>query len=628
MSSIERISVVALLTLHAGLISRIAATNAPMFDEVAHLPVGLIHWQTSTFDLYRVNPPLMRMICAIPLLLLPHDVDLGYLSDDPYARPEFNIGSRFIYINGYRSVWLFMVCRLMQIPIMVFGGWLCYQWSSEMFGRVSGLIALTLWSFCPNLLSWGASITPDAGAAVFGMFAGYCFWQWLRRPDVVNLLLAGGSLGMAELTKSTWVILFGLWPALASLWEIAQTGNENRSAPGLERVGRLGLRKRWAQLVAVMGFGVLIVNMGYAFEGSFRSLDQFRFISQALGGIDAHTNPGNRFVGTWLGRVPIPLPANFILGIDVQRYDFEVGKWSYLLGEQKLGGWWYYYIFAIGVKTPAGTLLLISLAILHAASRISSRWVTKSIDQVIILAPAIAVFVLVSSQTGFNRYLRYVLPIYPLLFIWASQVGQSFAPMNRGGGSFSTLHHYNQLPLAAKLTARLRTVFRLTVVMSLLSSAVSSVMVWPYSLSYFNELAGGPMSGPKYLLDANVDWGQDLLSFQEWAEAHPDLRPLYLNYFGIVDPKSIGIDCPKTPDLSQSDDLRASNRALYNSLPGWHAISINGLYGYKHNGNETDRFAFLRQETPVARCGYSILIFHLTPADVDRLRRPKAISSD
>src|SRR5437773_734910 len=64
------------------------------------------------------------------------------------------------------------------------------------------------------------------------------------------------------------------------------------------------------------------------------------------------------------------------------------------------------------------------------------------------------------------------------------------------------------------------------------------------SLSYFNEMAGGPENGAAHLLDANIDWGQDLLELKRWCDAHPEARPLYLGYFGttFVDPGIANIE--------------------------------------------------------------------------------------
>jgi hypothetical protein len=43
----------------------------------------------------------------------------------------------------------------------------------------------------------------------------------------------------------------------------------------------------------------------------------------------------------------------------------------------------------------------------------------------VLLAPLAVILALVSSQTGFNHHLRYVLPIFPFAFIWASKVARA-----------------------------------------------------------------------------------------------------------------------------------------------------------------------------------------------------------
>lgn len=61
-ANVHSITVWAALMIHGLLLGWISIVNAPMFDEIAHFPSGLAHWRLGTFDLYRVNPPLMRMI--------------------------------------------------------------------------------------------------------------------------------------------------------------------------------------------------------------------------------------------------------------------------------------------------------------------------------------------------------------------------------------------------------------------------------------------------------------------------------------------------------------------------------------------------------------------------------------
>ena len=40
---------------------------------------------------------------------------------------------------------------------------------------------------------------------------------------------------------------------------------------------------------------------------------------------------------------------------------------------------------------------------------------------------------------------------------------------------------------------------------------------WPDQLAYFNELAGGPSRGHRYLDDSNIDWGQDLKRLKRYV---------------------------------------------------------------------------------------------------------------
>jgi hypothetical protein len=178
-------------------------------------------------------------------------------------------------------------------------------------------MALALWCFEPNVLGNAAQITADAPAASAGVLAGYMFWRWLRRPRWPAAILAGLLLGVAELTKTTWIVLLPLWPALWLVWRIAARGS--RRVTKSQRKRRIGLSTSeirnpklpsLLQLAVILATALYLINLGYAFEDSFQRLDSFKFISRALGGPDAHAVLGNRFVGTTFGVMPVPAPAN------------------------------------------------------------------------------------------------------------------------------------------------------------------------------------------------------------------------------------------------------------------------------------------------------------------------------
>jgi hypothetical protein len=178
-SRAHRAAALALLIVHAALIARIGYVNSPAMDEVGHLPAGLSHWVSGRFDLYRVNPPLVRSLAALPVLCAHPTKDWSHYFQGPYARAEFSVGADFLEANGARSFWLFTLGRWGCIPLSSLGGWICYRWAGELYGPYSGLLALTLWCFDPNILANAAQITPDAGAAALGCLAGYAFWHWL-----------------------------------------------------------------------------------------------------------------------------------------------------------------------------------------------------------------------------------------------------------------------------------------------------------------------------------------------------------------------------------------------------------------------------------------------------------------
>jgi hypothetical protein len=93
-------------------------------------------------------------------------------------------------------------------------------------------------------------------------------------------------------------------------------------------------------------------------EGSMSALGSIPCVSRMLAVEEASPAGRNRFAGSMIGEIPLPLPRNYIQGIDVQKRDFEDGRWSFFCGEWRHGGWWYYYLYAIAVKVPLGTLLL------------------------------------------------------------------------------------------------------------------------------------------------------------------------------------------------------------------------------------------------------------------------------
>jgi hypothetical protein len=585
----------ALLLIHASLLSYGAAVHSPCIDEVGHMAAGLSHWKLGRFDLYHVNPPLVRMVAVVPVLWAQPKYDWSQYSDDPGARSEFGIGRQFITDNGERSFWFFTWARWACIPFSLLGGYICYRWARELYGEWSALLALTLWCFGPNILANGQLITPDMGATALGVTAGYLFWKWLKEPRWEFAALAGSALGIAELTKMTWVLLFALWPLLWLIWKM----------PEVRSLSLRGWLNQAGQLALILLAAVYLLNAGYDFDGSMTRLGDYRFVSESLGGpTENRLRPaGNRFADSWLGKLPIPVPRDYLLGIDVQKSDFESHFNSYLRGEWRKEGWWYYYLYALTIKVPLGVWLLALLAAFLGLTR--RGYAAPWRDEVVVLAPAVLVLTFVSSQTGFNHHLRYVLAIFPFAFIWMSKAARAFARKER---------------VAALLSGG-----------AVAWAVASSLWVYPHSLSYFNELAGGPANGSAHLVDSNIDWGQDLFFLRDWLKEHPEARPLGLVFFGKYDPRVAGIEFTLPPKGETSPEESIGPRAQdIGPRPGWYAVSVmmlrGGSYGIPDGqGGERwvplESFSYFRCFRPLAHTGWSIYIYRITPEECAKVRR-------
>ncbi len=582
--------VAVVLASHAGLLAWIGLRNAPNSNEASHLAAGVYNWHVGRFDPYPVNPPLMRMLAAMPVAWAGPVTDwkdyekraeqsvLGY-------RTEWSMGVGFIRPNREWAKWYIAWARWMLIPMSLLGGYVCWRWAGQLYGESAGVVALLLWCFSPTVLAWSATICPDAAAASLGVAAGYFFWHWLKRPDKFSALLAGIGLGLALLTKMTWLILFAAWPMVWLVWGRVTQLNHS----GVSRM------RQALQLASVLAIGLLVLNLGYAFEGTFTPLGKYTFASRALAGNDSileGNEGGNRFAGTWLGHMPLPLPANFVRGIDIQKVDFENGLPSYLFGQWKERGWSYYYLVCAALKVPLSIWLLGLLAV--GATIFGRYGLAHWSDEIALLLPAAILLALVSSQTGFSRNFRYVLPAFPLLFIWISKV-------------------------AWYAERRPRTVGML-VTAAIAWLVASSLWVYPHSMSYFNEIAGGPRNGHRFLLHANVDWGQDAHLLRQWWERHPEVKPLH-----SLSRNTFGDDLLTAND---EDGLGASLKTLtFGSIgeeneieefvpnPGWYAVSVHRIHDPK------DHFGAFRRFQPVASIGYSIWLYHIALDEANRVRQ-------
>jgi hypothetical protein len=513
-----------------------------------------------------------------------------------------------------------------------------------------------------------------------GISAGYTFWRWLKAPSLRRAAVAGTVLGLAELAKTTWIILFVAWPMI---WLV-------RNWIAANGVSRECCFRQVSQLAVALATSLFVINVPYGFEGAFTRLGDFKFVSRSLAGADmirgSATESANYFCRSWLASVRVPLPKDYVIGIDLQKRDFEIPRYSYLRGEWQSPGWWYYYLYALAIKEPLGTWCLVVLAVGMTARdwRKKRRPALTPVpspetgegripwrDEMAVLVPGLAILAFVSSQTGFSVHSRYVIPALPFLFIWASKVGRVFEKRVSATSASLDGNSPHPLPLSRErargvigwFCSRKQPVMAVLVALALIWSVVSSLSVYPHSLSYFNELAAvlptpadasyptsvetsnesmlsriisaGPRNGPRHLLDSNIDWGQDLFYLNDWLNTHPEVKLDGLAYWGSYPATLAGI--PETPmpptgpvlekgtgtigaehPSGRSGQLSQSPIPASQDLgakPGWYALSVNEIYG------RSQQYRYFLNFNPVATAGYSIYIYHITLDEANRVRR-------
>jgi hypothetical protein len=459
-------------------------------------------------------------------------------------RQEFQAGLSFVEAHGAKSFLLFFRARIACLPFSICTLILCFYIASNLYGPRAGLFSAILWCFSPTSLGYGSVISPDIAAAMAGMAASFAFFSYFKTGSYLHLSCCGVALGIALLVKSTWIILIGLWP-LIIFARLAINGAEFRE------IGRQSLRLAFVGCIAVA-----LINMGYMFRETGKPLGEIRFVSQALTQKDVrsstHASPGrNRFSGTFLGEIRAPLPADYLMGIDQQKRDFEYKTPSYLGGEWKYGGWWYYYVYAFLVKEPVGVLLLTLFAIVKL---LASRGGFFRPRNLVFFLPAVALVLFVSSQIGFNRHYRYVLPSIPFIYVFLGGTASSIWDVRLG---------------------------RYFVISSLSMVICTGLLASPRHLSYFNEIAGGARGGPKHLLNSNLDWGQDLLPLKHWLARQSASGPVFLAYSlpnKVVEPRQLGIQYREIPKMRAIK----SGRVFFDFSrlkPGLYIIFVDRLFG-------------------------------------------------
>ena len=455
-----------------------AQNFSPATDEIVHLPAGYSYWKTGQTVLNPEHPPLVKLMAAFPLLFM----DLKFDPNNPDLigpiRNEWSFGSNFLFFNDIDRLLLWGRLPVMLMSVLL--GFYIYKWASEMFitaetrndgksrkNKTAGFFALFIYAFMPVVIANSQFVTTDLPIASFSFIAFYYLWKFVTTGLKRRLAYSGLFLGLALSSKFSAVVFLPLIAVFIFIY--AWRSCQNDFAFKIRHFVNL------AALAAVPAFAVIYF--------SYLMPTDSGFYLKGLKSVYANWNPGYYF---------------------------------YLNGVFSQNGWWYYFLEAFLIKTPIPALIAFAASVLFYKRIKINGW-----GKALVFLPMLF-FAFVTSVKAQNISIRYILPVYPFLIVWAGGLVKIF------NFQFSI---FNKFSIA-----------NLKIFMPLILSVwyvFSAISIYPDYMAYFNEFVGGSKNGYKYLDDSNVEWGQDLKRLGEYQISNPDIRVIYSwrnsspEYYGV-----------------------------------------------------------------------------------------------
>jgi hypothetical protein len=563
------------------------------WDEPEHLAAGLQLLDRGLYTYDIQHPPLARLAMAIG----------PYLAGARAPPDESTSGEqpgRDILYQSQQYDRLLTLARLGVLPflaVMVAATWL---WAARWFGRPQAILASFLVMSTPAILGHAGIAALDVPGTSLCILAMYLFARWLDGKTLRHALLFGFVSGLAMGTKlyalpflaiAVTVLAVTKWlfpfrgPALEYIRvsDAGSAAHETNPASAPEAIG-VPKRRRTPSRAAVirssrdlfMAATAAVVALVLAYGGRFETMHgDGSTLPKALDYAVGAKGPLHRAAAAAMAHVPVPLALDkFLLGIKAVENHNSAGHQSYLMGEVRSTGWWYFYPVVLALKTPIPLLLLgtAGLAFLLVTGFRKRRWP--------LLAPSLCCLALLAfccTYSHINIGVRHVLFVYPFLAIAAAHLMVTLYRQRRS----VTVH-------GMLLTA-------------LLWQSWILYSSYPDYLAYFNAFAGGHPE--QFVVDSDLDWGQDLRRLERVLQER-EVPVVWLAYRGTA-----ALWLEKLPPYFILQPGQEKT--------GWIAISLLAKQ------ESPAGYGWLQNHVPVQRVGKSIDLYYI-PEDIpdEALHRP------
>jgi len=349
-------------------------------DEVAHLPAGYSYLRTGKVVLNPMHPPLVKELCALPLLFLPVEMPVPASAIDQaiLTSYQWKFGRLFFARNDVRRIlgWCRLPAALLSLGLAL----VVTLWSWELWGPRGALVSLFLYVFDPTITAHAQLVTTDVPLA----FSATLFFLLLRRtvrcPSAGRLIAAGIGLGLALATKFSAVVFVPVALGLLAFGRASGARLEDSSTAS----GPLGRRLR--PVVSVLTSFALLLGLAA--------------------------------ITVWAIYLFPSDPLFYWRGLESLQRDHLPNFDYILLGEVRQGRDPTYFLLAWLLKTPLPTIVLLAVAVVLFLR--GQR--AGALDESFLLVPLLAFFVCMSLFTD-DLGVRYLIPCYPFGFIFTGRVG-------------------------------------------------------------------------------------------------------------------------------------------------------------------------------------------------------------
>ncbi|HAM38482.1 MAG TPA: hypothetical protein DCP53_03690 [Elusimicrobia bacterium] len=510
------IIVIILISIHYLIIISSSWNKAAIYDEAVNITSGYAHLRKGNFEINKEHLTFWKEFITIPLLFLEPTLPTN-LDEQQYI-----VADKFLYNNNLSADSILRASRIMNALGVFFLGLIIFKWSLELWGVTSAFFSLFFFLLCPNIIGWAGFSNTDFGLTVMIFLTTHCFYLHLKNPDKSNLILTGILFGLTQATKVTAILLYPTFLFLGIFYYLLI--NEKYS-----------ITKILLSISIIFLIGFCITSLTYMFSGIH---NYFKGIRQVL---DVQNIGGDVFVNGTI---------------------FPKGNK-------------YYFIYSFLIKNSIPFIVLFLLSI------IKSIFTKKSKEDIFKLVSLITIPVslfIIASLSKRQLGLRYILPIYPFLFIF---LGSLFNNINR-----KTI--YFLIPLIVWMI-------------------FNNLSVHPNYLTFFNEFAGGSKNGYKHLV-YDLDYGQDIKNIKKYLNPQNEL---ILAYFGNVKPEYYQIDYQYGLLVSEIPDTMRLKKI--NSLnPKRELLAVSSLIYQMARIKDEFIFDWLKTYKPIDIVGNTILLYDIT----------------